>query len=81
MTPILPPATFKSYHSTGDQSTNVEGSESDSYEDVLSGEEEDTVVKTSWTTGATSTTTAAAPEVKLYTSTSTSRVDPSNVLL
>ena len=44
------PASSQRTGSAGGESTNVEGSDSDSYEEILSGEDEDTVIKTSWTT-------------------------------
>ena len=70
VTPILPPASYKSHQShpptspghadsAGDVSINVESSDSEGYEDVMSDEEEGAVVKSQWTTGVTSTTAPA----------------------
>ena len=81
VTPILPPNSYKSYHSgsshlptspnhadsavnsAGYESTNVESSESDGYEDVMSGDEDGTAVKSPWTFGGKTTSPTTVAEV------------------
>ena len=63
VTPILPPASYKSHRShpptSPGRADSVESSDSEGYEDVMSDEEEGAVVKSQWTTGATPTTAPA----------------------
>ncbi len=67
VTPILPPASYKTHRShlptspgsAGNESTNVESSDSEGYEDVMSDEDEGAVVKSQWTIRATPTTAPA----------------------